>query len=212
MAGPRKPGGLSDGYEEPREEKGPRGPRGPNTEDIRKRNKATVRRVLQAFNTGNLREIEEAHSPALVDFTPGIRAEPNPRGVHKQAEMFRSLFPDVNFREDFIIAEGDMVVLRWEMTGTHKGRLFGREGTGRKITYHGHEILRLDDEGRIVEHTDTFNVVTFLDMLGLMDGEMLQRIKQAGVLSRGVSTAEIGATEELVVADKSLLFADATLA
>lgn len=200
MAGPKKPRVTTAGYESG----GTQGPRGLNTEEIRNRNKDTVRRVLEAFNSGDLRAIEEAHSPELVDFTPGLRREPSIRGVQQQVGLFRDLFPDVSFREVFIVAEGDMVVLRWEMTGTHKGQLFGREGTGRTITYHGHEILRLDERGRIVEHTDTFNVVTFLDKLGLMDGEMLERIKKEGILS-GAAEADT----ELVYASKDLLLSDA---
>ncbi|HEU0297796.1 MAG TPA: ester cyclase [Longimicrobium sp.] len=186
---------------------GPSGPRGPNTDKIRDRNKASVRRVLEAFNTGNLRLIDEAIHPDLRDYTPGIRSSPNRRGVQMQVEIFRSQFPDVHFKEEYTIAEGDMVFLRWEMTGTHRGKLLGREGTGRKITHHGHEILRLDKDGRIIEHTDSFNVVTFLDKLGLMDAEMLTRLRQSQILS-----GEAVIDTEYALADKSLLAADATFA
>jgi predicted ester cyclase len=161
----------------------PKEPQGKNTAAIRKRNKDAARRIIEAFNTGNTDIIDEVIHPKLVDHTPAFQTSPNRKGVKQQVEMYRKVFPDAYFEEEFIIAEGNMLLLRWQMTGTFKGKLFGREGTGKKISHHGHEILLLDDQGKIKEHIDTFNVVSFLDKLGLMDTNMLQSLKKAGVLS-----------------------------
>lgn len=162
----------------------PKEPQGRNTAAIRKRNKEATRRILKAFNTGKTDAINDVIHVKLIDHTPAFRTSPSREGVTQQIEMYRKVFPDAKFKEELIIAEGNMVFLRWQMTGTFKGELFGRKGTGKKISHHGHEILLFDDKGRNTEHIDAFNVVSFLDKLGLMDTEMLTRLKDAGILSR----------------------------
>jgi predicted ester cyclase len=161
----------------------PREPQGRNTAAIRKRNKEAVRRIMKAFNTGKTDLVDDVISPDLIDHTPAFRTSPNREGVKQQIQMYRKVFPDAKFKEELIIAEGNMVFLRWQMTGTFRGKLFGRRGTGKKISHHGHEILLFDSKGINTEHIDTFNVVTFLDKLGVMDTEMLERLRQAGILS-----------------------------
>jgi predicted ester cyclase len=152
---------------------------------------------MEAFNSGKTEIVDEVHNPKLLDHTPALRTSVNDPilGVKQQIEMYRRVFPDVRFKEEFIIAEGNMVFMRWQMTGTFKGKLFGRKGNGKKISFHGHEILKLDDKGKIQEHMDTFNVVAFLDKLGLMDTKMLQSLKKAGVLE--------------VAGDKSVMYDEA---
>jgi predicted ester cyclase len=174
----------------------PKEPKGRNTIAIRRRNKSAVRQIIEAFNSGNTDLIDKAIHPKLIDNTPAFHTSPNREGVKQQVKIFRELFPDARFTEELIIAEGNMVFLRWQMTGTFQGKLFGREGTGKEITHHGHEILLLDDAGRIVEHMDTFNVVTFMDKLGLMDAEMLQQIREAGLL--GAPSDKSALTGQLV--------------
>lgn len=187
----------------------PKEPQGRNTAAIRKRNKDAVRRVIEAFNSGKKEIVDEVHNPKLVDHTPAFRTNRDQpiEGVKQQIEMYRKVFPDAHFKEEFIIAEGNMVFLRWQMTGTFKGKLYGRKGNGKKISHHGHEILLFDEKGKIKEHIDTFNVVSFLDKLGLMDTDMLERLRQAGALSSRPSdskTAEEEFPEEEYYSDKSV--------
>lgn len=162
----------------------PRRPEGRNTDEVRTRNLKSMHQITEAFNTGNTEGIDKVVSDNLVDRTPGLRTIPGREGIKQQVKLFRELFPDVKFEEEMVIAEGNMLFLRWNMTGTFtRGRLFGREATGRKIDFHGHEILVFDDAGTITEHYDTFNAMTFLDQLGLMDERMLERLRVAGLLS-----------------------------
>ena len=71
---------------------------------------------------------------------------------------FRTAFPDFEFRRiGALIADRDIVVVRWEGGGTHAGPAFHDfglgplpSGSGRKITLSGHTATRLED-GMIVE-------------------------------------------------------------
>ena len=155
-------------------------PKGRNTDTIRNRNKANVRRVLEAFNTGNTKIVDEIAAPTLVSYTPkpGMRGDRD--GLKKQIEQFRQMFPDVRFEEQEIIAEGDVVHLRWKMVGTPKGEYLGRRLPEKQITIYGQDTVRLAD-GKQVEHRDTFNLMGFLDKLGVLDSDMLEKLRESGL-------------------------------
>ena len=65
-----------------------------------------------------------------------------------------------------LIAEGDKVVARLTYRGTHEGRLFGFEPTGREVSYAGAAIFRLKD-GKIVDGWvlgDTLNLTRQIEV------------------------------------------------
>jgi predicted ester cyclase len=64
-----------------------------------------------------------------------------------------------------LIAEGDKVVHRWTVRGTHKGELLGYAPTGRQVTSAGVSIFRIAD-GRIVEHVAFADDLGFFQQLG----------------------------------------------
>jgi steroid delta-isomerase-like uncharacterized protein len=75
----------------------------------------------------------------LVAFTSGI------------AEQYRGL-PDFCAAIDDLIVdtETQTVAIRWTATGTHSGTLAGVPGTGKQLTFHGIEVIRVADQ-RVVE-------------------------------------------------------------
>ena len=62
----------------------------------------------------------------------------------------RTAFPDVSLTLEDQLAEGEEVVIRWTMRGTHQGELWGTAPTGKPVTVTGITIQRLA-EGKIVE-------------------------------------------------------------
>jgi steroid delta-isomerase-like uncharacterized protein len=59
-------------------------------------------------------------------------------------------FPDVNTSIDDMVAEGDKVVVRHTMKGTHQGTFRGIPGTGKKFTQAGISIYLIKD-GKFLE-------------------------------------------------------------
>ncbi len=55
----------------------------------------------------------------------------------------RSAVPDARYEVDDLIAEGDRVVVRWRLLGTHKGHFRGLAPTGRPIVLKGIAIYRV---------------------------------------------------------------------
>jgi predicted ester cyclase len=151
----------------------------PPTDDPLEYNKAIVRRMLEAFNTGNTEIVRELFHPELQDHSRALGLEAEVRRApvmnRVQTEIMREkeAFPDRQFKEVYMVAEGDMVVLHWSLTGTHQGQAFGRAATGRRIQTTGTEFVRIKD-GMIVEHDDDpFHVFDILWQLGMLDSEML---------------------------------------
>ena len=65
-------------------------------------------------------------------------------------EALRSAVPDARYEVDDLIAEGDRVVVRWRLLGTHEGEFRGIAPTGRAIELKGIAIYRVDD-GMLME-------------------------------------------------------------
>jgi predicted ester cyclase len=166
-------------------------------------NKTSVDGILEAFDTGDIAQVDSLISPDIVDQSLKFMgdtevalvqadAKARPRdlvqtdslrgrdGVKRQIKTFHEQFPDVKFAGLGMVAEKDMVVLRWNMNGTNKGRIFGRPATGKKINHRGLEYLRVR-RGKIVEHSDSADPFGFLDKLDLLDDEMLQFLSKAGL-------------------------------
>jgi steroid delta-isomerase-like uncharacterized protein len=93
-------------------------------------------------------------APGLVGFTDGVR-------------RILAAFPDARNAIDEIVAEGDWVVVRWTMTGTHTGDALGFPATGREIQLNGITMSRVVD-GRIGEHWSYRDDLAMLRQLGLM--------------------------------------------
>jgi steroid delta-isomerase-like uncharacterized protein len=76
-------------------------------------------------------------------------------------------FPDVHVAIEDMIAEGDKVVARNTVTGTHQGQYRGVPATGKPVTYDEIFIGRFAD-GRIAEIWGVVDVYAQLRQLGLI--------------------------------------------
>lgn len=160
-------------------------------------NKAVVRRMMEAFNTGNTAVVAELIHPEVQDKSRKLgmeaemrRADPV-RRVRTEILRQEDVFPDRKFKEEVLIAEGDTVILHWSMTGTNHGSILGRRPTGKKIETHGTEIVRIKD-GKIVEHRDDgAHIFDILFQLDLLDDDVVHKMKSGDpALGAGHRTAK----------------------
>lgn len=132
-------------------------------------NKALIRVSWEkVMNRGNLKEAEKVFSPDYVYHPPG---SPDLRGleegVRKPVSLMREGFPDIHFTVLDMIAEGDLVVHRWEATGTHLGEFMGIPPTGKKVVMTGIVLSRIE-EGKIIEDWAHSDRLGLLQQLGLI--------------------------------------------
>jgi steroid delta-isomerase-like uncharacterized protein len=89
----------------------------------------------------------------------------------EQAKQFvttyETAFPDMNVTVEDVIAEGDKVVTRVTLRGTHQGETeeFGPP-TGRQVELKGITISRIEG-GKIVEDWDAYDNLSAMQQLGL---------------------------------------------
>jgi steroid delta-isomerase-like uncharacterized protein len=132
-------------------------------------NKATFTRFCDAMNTGDpeliSKTIDELVEPDAQIRTPlPIEAT----GAQLAKEVFARLhraFPDLRITVEDVIAEGDKVVARKSVTGTHRGHYMGIPPTGRSVTYNEIFIARFVN-GRIAETWGVVDVLSQMRQLG----------------------------------------------
>jgi len=115
-------------------------------------NKSAIRRFYdEVWDKGNTEVAFEAFADDYVrhDLRP-TQALPGGAGQAKVAADFRAAFPDLSFRVDLIIGEGDLVAARWTASGTHAGPWGEVPPSGRTVTFHGANFFRLQG-GKVVE-------------------------------------------------------------
>lgn len=116
-------------------------------------NKRLVSRFYEeVWARGNVEFAEQVFADEYVrhDLRP-TQAAPGPLGQAQIARAFREAFPDLQWRLDLIVAEGDLVAARWTASGTHTGAWAGIPPTGRWAEFSGVNIFRFDPAGKVVE-------------------------------------------------------------
>jgi predicted ester cyclase len=84
----------------------------------------------------------------------------------KQAlPMFRAAFPDMRLTEEDMIAEGDRVVDRVTVRGTHEGELMGVLPSGNPVEFMETHISRIAD-GKIVERWGQWDAMGIMQQIG----------------------------------------------
>jgi steroid delta-isomerase-like uncharacterized protein len=81
--------------------------------------------------------------------------------------MFLAAFPDLNITVEDLIAEGDRVVARWTLRGTHQGASLGMPPTGKQVTMPGISVVRLAG-GKSAEQWVIHDQLGMLQQLGLV--------------------------------------------
>lgn len=88
-------------------------------------------------------------------------------GHHQLDHTIYHAFEDFAIEILDIMADGDKVIARYRMTGTHTGEYFGVPATGRSLDSTGIAIYRFK-EGKIVEEWQEHDKMTLLQQLGVM--------------------------------------------
>ncbi|PZG21212.1 ester cyclase [Nonomuraea aridisoli] len=135
------------------------------------RDQAVWNRLHDATNSGDAeliaKTIDEVVDPDLIFHAPVPTGAAGAQALkHVWATLLRA-FPDIHVTVDDVISEGDKVVCRNTVTGTHQGEYLGLPPTGRSVTYNEIFILRFAD-GRIAEIWGVVDLATQLRQLGLL--------------------------------------------
>ena len=133
-------------------------------------NKTIVRRMYEEIlNEGNLALADEIIAPDAVSHDPAAPAGslPGPEGLKRVVRMLQSAFPDQHTTIEEMIAEGDKVVMRGTLSGTHRGDFLGIPPTGKHFKMTQIHILRLVD-GKVTDHWVNRDDLGMMQQLGVI--------------------------------------------
>jgi steroid delta-isomerase-like uncharacterized protein len=119
--------------------------------EVEDQNKALLKRLFDEINNGNFENFGEVYASDYTVYIPSNN--PKPMSLEEAMEYMKPVFeafPDMNWNIQDIIANGDKVIVRSIVTGTHKGDMQGIPATGIKVNVGCIVIYRLQD-GKIVE-------------------------------------------------------------
>jgi steroid delta-isomerase-like uncharacterized protein len=140
-------------------------------------NKAIARRILEdLWSEGDLNVIDEVVSDDCILHVP-FPSQPIPvKGIYMQRVVVeRKAFPDLHFTVEDQIAEGDKVVTRWTLNGTHQHEFMGLQPTGNKTTQMGISIFRISD-GKVKEIWLLGDELGWIQQMGVRLPESFRRL------------------------------------
>jgi len=128
-------------------------------------NKALARRSWESVD--NPDSLDEVYTPDIVWHNP----EGDIQGIEQAKQfvtMFKTAIPDISATVEDVLAEGDKVVTRVTIHGTHEGEVeeFGPP-TGRQVETQGITIHRIEG-GKIVEEWNSWDNMSLMQQLGLV--------------------------------------------
>jgi steroid delta-isomerase-like uncharacterized protein len=127
-------------------------------------NESNLQRALEAWNAGDL----EGHLELYDDSIKLHGYSPEPMGKDEVRGFYAGIHqafdgPQLTFHEVF--GAGDRLVIRFTMTGTHRGEFMGIPPTAREVSVDGITILHFRD-GRCVERWSSADMLGWLVQLG----------------------------------------------
>ena len=121
----------------------------------------------EVLNKGNMQAVDELIAPNFVEHNPFPGQAPGVEGLKQAMAALRQAFPDLHVTVDEMLSDGDKVVIRTTMKGTHKGNFMNIPATGKQMSVEGIDILRISN-GRAVEHWGVTDNLTMMQQLGLV--------------------------------------------
>src|SRR5215217_7640547 len=128
--------------------------------------KSRARRLPEELLTqGDLGVAGEVFAADCLHHAP-VPLAPGVAGVTRWVTLLRRAFPDLHAIVEDEIAEGDRVVQRLTLRGTHEGEFIGVPPTGKRVAWQLVAIQRLAPDGKIVEYWSSLDLCGLLAQLG----------------------------------------------
>jgi steroid delta-isomerase-like uncharacterized protein len=131
-------------------------------------NKALARRLYdEAINVGKLELIDQLVSKDFVEHEafPGLPST-GPEAPKAALGVFLAAFPDLQLTADDMIGEGDKVVVRGTMSGTHRGAFMGIPPTNKSFKIPFIDIMEIRNN-QATAHWGVTDQAAMMEQLGL---------------------------------------------
>jgi steroid delta-isomerase-like uncharacterized protein len=117
------------------------------------------------FNRGKFDVVDRSYDPSFQGHEP-LLEDYGREELKKNAQRYRSAFPDLNVVVDEALGAGDKVLLRWSARGTHRGAFLGQSPTGKQVTTQGITVFTFRN-AKIVEEWTQWDALGLVQDLGI---------------------------------------------
>jgi steroid delta-isomerase-like uncharacterized protein len=131
-------------------------------------NIAVAEAYLDVWNAKDLSLFDQYAHPKVVHHWGQGADTTGTAALKASTGAFFTAFPDMVMTVEQVIAQGDKVVIRWTLTGTHTGPFFGIEPTGASATWPGINIYRIEC-GVVVESWSEVDGIGLRRQLGVLE-------------------------------------------
>ena len=130
-------------------------------------NKVVIRRYKEGIlNSRDLAALDAIVTEDYLDHAAFPEQGPGRAGLKQRvAYLFDAFDPQWTVHD--IVAERDIVVVRWSHSAVHRGEFLGLEPTGRAFTMRGIDIYRVT-AGKMTEHWNVVDTHGMYQQLGLL--------------------------------------------
>ena len=131
-------------------------------------NKALLHRFVEELvNQGNMAVAPELVAPDFIELDPFPGQTPGRAGLIESIERLRAAFPDLIWRIEETVAEGEQVASLHSWSGTHRGEFLGIAPTGKRVSI-SCMIFDAYEGGKLKKSRLMMNVLNLLQQLGAM--------------------------------------------
>jgi len=122
----------------------------------------------EVFNTKDPAVLNRILSDKWIDIPPAPNQPPGPEGVKQILVQLTTAFPDLKVTIQDMIQDGNKVVVRSEITGTHKAAFIGFPAKNGKLAIQAIDIREFRD-GKIARTWHSEDWLTGLHQLGAFE-------------------------------------------
>ena len=121
--------------------------------------------VTEVWNDGNRERLDSVLGDNEIMYLDSRNDLVGPEAYWEFVANYREAFPDLTLTIEDVVSEGDKIVLRTRLQGTHEGSVFGVSATGNHVDVTRMVIHHIHD-GRIVETGMVEDTVGLLQQSG----------------------------------------------
>ena len=126
-----------------------------------------VRNLADTFNDPQIREASyfDFYDDSLTTHGFAPKLPTNKEGFKHFIYLLWKAFPDIRIIFEDIIIEGNKVVCRYNLAGTHKGEFMDLQATGKQFKVNGMTIFSFRD-AKCIERWNLVDIMSLMEQLG----------------------------------------------
>ena len=125
--------------------------------------KSFIERMVNQNDIQVIGQVADEHYRLHILDEPELHG---PEGLRQYAQTMKTAFPDLHLSLIDMVAERDMVLHRWMMTGTNTGTFLDQPPTGKTLRMPVWMLSRISG-GKVVEGWEMYDTLVMIRQLGI---------------------------------------------